>query len=262
MDLLSFDAKKGKRVGPVVLTRDDMIEALQGHLVEAFLVGGAVNVSEESFATILYEIAGFGQFLDDIRDETIPASQKCFGSEEEARKWTEKSPEVRILMLLPEEVVFLAVEWEVLEVKQGKRLLGKDELWETMSNLHGSKFFQSYCVYRHLKENKWCVRSGLMFGCDYLIYCLGPQYYHSSAGVSVCNTINSLQLLTLTRILSHNKKSLILASCQPPEVVDRCLKYEDTKQALVEIVTLKTYFLERNVSRISNSPNELYELNL
>lgn len=81
-----------------------------------------------------------------------------------------------------------------------------------------------------------------------VIYSLGAQHFHASAGVLIADEITPLQLMTLTRILAHNKKALMVATTSGKDSED------------VKIVTMKTYFLERDVSQMSNRANDLYDV--
>ncbi|CAI2349023.1 unnamed protein product [Caenorhabditis sp. 36 PRJEB53466] len=267
MDLLVFDAKKGNRRGkawtPVALDKKDVSEMLGERKIEAFLNGGLVQILDEQVAEILYEMAGIGEWLEDGREESTSVSRTCFGAQNDVEleelsgsNWADLSPVLNILVLTPEETILLAVDWQILELKKGKMPIPREDIWLKMSHLseNPDNFGKSFAVFRFLRENGWIVRSGHTFGCDFLIYCLGAQQFHSSAGVLISDEIDPIRLLTLTRILAHNKKALVLATCGEAKT------FEDSVAAKVEVVTSKTYFLERDVAQISNRKNEVYEV--
>ncbi|CAB60523.3 tRNA-intron lyase [Caenorhabditis elegans] len=275
MDLLVFDAKRNgnhRHVAgrvPVALNKEDLEEVLGFRRIDAFLNGGLVEIFDETASRIIHEMSGIGQWLKDERKESRGVSRSCFSqscgepngklNEQAANEWAELSPIARTLVLTPIETALLSIDWKIINVvKNGKISLSDEEIWTEMRNLYDNpkEFGKVFSVFRFLKMNGWIVTSGHTFGCDYLIYCLGAEFYHSSAGVLIADVIDPRRLLTLTRILSHNKKALIVATTTS-EV--EC--FEDANAVDVKISTMKTYFLERDVAQMSNRCNEVYELN-
>jgi tRNA-splicing endonuclease subunit Sen2 len=45
--------------------------------------------------------------------------------------------------------------------------------------------FFRYAAYHHLRSKGWVVRGGHSLGCDWLVYRLGPPFYHASNTVRV-----------------------------------------------------------------------------
>ncbi|EFP02456.1 hypothetical protein CRE_00989 [Caenorhabditis remanei] len=282
MDLLSFDIKRSRHLTdvPVNFSRNELSEMLGYRKVDAHLIGGLIHIFDEVSSRIIFENSGIGQWLDDGRKENRGVSKTCFRregeeeiscgipnmsgsskekSEEAVKNWTEQSPLMKSLVLSPMETVLLSVDWQILNVRQQENVLTHQEIWNKMKDYDNksSHFGKYYSIYRYLKLNGWTVASGHTFGCDYLIYCLGAQFYHSSAGVLIADNIDPQRLLTLTRILAHNKKALIVATTEKD-----VLNFEDVISVEVKVVTMKTYFLERDVAQISNRQNEIYEVKL
>ncbi|KAK3679700.1 tRNA splicing endonuclease subunit sen2 [Recurvomyces mirabilis] len=48
-----------------------------------------------------------------------------------------------------------------------------------------NKFLLNYVVYHHFRTLGWCVRPGVKFGCDYLLYNRGPVFSHAEFAVVI-----------------------------------------------------------------------------
>ncbi|VDL81265.1 unnamed protein product [Nippostrongylus brasiliensis] len=110
------------------------------------------------------------------------------------------------LYLSPEETAFLALDVEVLVVSENKRHLNADELWLRIKDLGGPKFLKRYVLYRYLRRNGWCVRSGLPYGCEYLIYRGTPSAYHAAAGVKMEGQVDPYLFVGFNRALTNTRK--------------------------------------------------------
>ncbi|XP_063847577.1 tRNA-splicing endonuclease subunit Sen2-like [Scylla paramamosain] len=105
------------------------------------------------------------------------------------------------LSLLPEEALFLSyalgclvlTHEEVDESCKGrKRALDEptshemtiDEMWRVFSQQDAS-FPVKYAVYHHYRTLGWVVKAGLKYGVDYVLYPVGPAFYHSQYAVRV-----------------------------------------------------------------------------
>ncbi|CAI5446291.1 unnamed protein product [Caenorhabditis angaria] len=265
MDLLVFDEKKNYRKNQAeirnIMTKDEFVEMIGYQSFDAVLIGGLIQINDEQISEILYEMAGFGLYLEDIREETKKISENCFfETEDDNDLWAAMQPKTNILVLSAEEAAFLAFDWKVLNIRKLGKCIEKEKLWIKLGEIYGNmqEFSKSFCVFRYLRKNGWKVRSGLTFGCDFLIYCLGPQFFHSSAGVLICDEVEPIKLLSMTRILSHNKKALILASCEITENSN----YEVVSTIEVKIVTFKTHYFDRYVPEIAQKSNDLYEIEI
>ena len=101
-------------------------------------------------------------------------------------------------------------------------LLGDHECWSTFC--HADPMFpQLYVAYRALRNAGWCIRDGLKFGVDFLLYDphSGPEA-HSSYGVLVnppqhtCGERDWLWLQQRIRLTQQTSKALLLCSVDSP----------------------------------------------
>ncbi|XP_068224700.1 uncharacterized protein [Palaemon carinicauda] len=105
------------------------------------------------------------------------------------------------LELLPEEAMYLSYALGCLVVekewvaqgrpqqfkgkqKQGSKEFTIDQLWRKLVN-DDQKFVARYAVYHHYRAKGWVVRSGLKFGADYVLYPVGPPFYHAQFTVMI-----------------------------------------------------------------------------
>lgn len=108
-----------------------------------------------------------------------------------------------------------------------------------------NKFIFDYVVYHHYRSLGWCVRSGIKFGCDMLLYKRGPPFSHAEHAILIVNDQDSIdwfQLTTLTRVIGTVKKNLVIVfvSCpsisQFSDVLDK--KYKDDKARYYDLFQL------------------------
>lgn len=105
------------------------------------------------------------------------------------------------LKLLPEEAMFLSYALGCLVLthegtdesyKGRKRAIDErishemtiDEMWRVFSQQDAS-FPMKYAVYHHYRTQGWVVKAGLKYGVDYVLYPVGPAFYHSQYAVRV-----------------------------------------------------------------------------
>jgi len=81
------------------------------------------------------------------------------------------------MQLMPVEAFFLSSALGVLDVydSEGNLLEGR-KLLEALANNDLEGFLNNYVVYHHFRSKGWCVRSGVKFGTDYLLYKRGPPF--------------------------------------------------------------------------------------
>ena len=78
--------------------------------------------------------------------------------------------ELEVLELMPVEAIFLTFALKVLDIG----------VYELFSQLVGSvveyrqihRLVTQYVAYHHYRSHGWCVRSGIKFGCEYLLLSL------------------------------------------------------------------------------------------
>ncbi|KAJ1356677.1 hypothetical protein KIN20_014416 [Parelaphostrongylus tenuis] len=226
------------------------------HRSRAIIYGGSIIVPDERSSEHIYTHGGYGHYIDEKEDRTnarlfpeapMEGSSERAAFSEERRQWSEKSPLYERLRLSPEETVYLSIDANVLEVCEKDKILTQKELWSRMRDLGGAKFLKKYVAYRFLRRNGWCVRCGLPYGCDYLIYRGNPSSYHAAAGVKIESSLEPRVFVGLNRVLTNMKKALIILTVMVPEALD------ETKPCCADSVhismsTSTTMFVERKMN--------------
>ncbi|CCF56588.1 hypothetical protein KAFR_0B02910 [Kazachstania africana CBS 2517] len=115
------------------------------------------------------------------------------------------------LELMPVEALFLSFAIPVLNIRS-------DDLLNTLFHENANcetinRFINKYVAYHHYRSHGWCVRSGIKFGTDYLLYKRGPPFQHAEICVMVIDSQASNDYTwysTLSRVSSGAKKTLLL----------------------------------------------------
>ena len=99
-------------------------------------------------------------------------------------------PVTEPLCLMAEEAFYLAAELNSLRVSlppphPSTLHLSPDQLWTRLCE-EFSRFPFTYAAYRHYRRKGWVPKTGLKFGVDFILYKDGPDSYHSSYAVLVC----------------------------------------------------------------------------
>lgn len=81
-----------------------------------------------------------------------------------------------------------------------------------------SRFFIEYAVYHHYRSLGWCVRLGIKFGSDMLLYKRGPPFSHAEYAVSImdANCVDWTSISSLARVVGGVKKTLVLVYVDVP----------------------------------------------
>ncbi|CAI4228074.1 unnamed protein product [Auanema sp. JU1783] len=162
--------------------------------------------------------------------------------------WSSKTPSVCSLELSFEEVFYLYFKKNWIVVYEQSNALTAEDLWNVFTRENRSKLVEKLVVYSQLRDFGWCVRSGLTYGCQYLVYKECPSNYHASAGVFIKNATEPNHLVSLTRALTNVKKALIIATITFPTGFN-LLTIDDLKNINVEFLTANTFFPERLENR-------------
>lgn len=114
------------------------------------------------------------------------------------------------LELMPVEAMFLSWALPVLNLSSPLELTS-----HMNSRQEWYKFVCQYVAYHHYRSHGWCVRSGIKFGCDYLLYKRGPPFQHAEFCIMVMNPLDSHEkdytwYSRISRVTSGAKKTLIL----------------------------------------------------
>ncbi|KAK3594836.1 hypothetical protein CHS0354_002887 [Potamilus streckersoni] len=98
------------------------------------------------------------------------------------------------LRLNLEEAFFLSFGLGCLLVlDQDKTPMTLSAMWQKFSNSQ-SRFVPKYIAYHHFRSKGWVPKSGLKFGADFILYRVGPPFYHGSYSVIVRTVFaNTLQ---------------------------------------------------------------------
>lgn len=96
-------------------------------------------------------------------------------------------PVAEPLCLSSEEAFYLVTEKELLTVHTPTALstLSAEELWKEFCS-YCKRFPFTYFAYHHYRKMGWVPKSGFKFGVDFILYKDGPEFYHSSYAVLVC----------------------------------------------------------------------------
>ena len=79
-------------------------------------------------------------------------------------------------------------------------------------------FILEYVVYHHYRSLGWCVRSGIKFGCDMLLYKRGPPFSHAEHAVLIMSDTSHdwSSISSISRVIGGVKKNLVLAFIDGP----------------------------------------------
>lgn len=123
------------------------------------------------------------------------------------------------LELQPIEAFFLTWSLPILS-------LGVDELFTQLFGKRYSDILQpeiyqfiiQYVSYHHYRSHGWCVRSGIKFGSDYLLYKRGPPFQHAEFCIMVMDPTVSRDYTwysTISRVCGVARKTMILCYVEP-----------------------------------------------
>lgn len=83
-----------------------------------------------------------------------------------------------------------------------------------------NKFILDYVVYHHFRSLGWCTRSGIKFGCDFLLYKRGPPFMHAEYGVLVIDSGHQWKswedFMAVSRVVGGVRKTLVLVYVECP----------------------------------------------
>ncbi|AQZ13464.1 SEN2 (YLR105C) [Zygosaccharomyces parabailii] len=131
--------------------------------------------------------------------------------------------QLEALELMPVEAIFLSFAMPVLDITAKDvmhRLVGIPRRYQDIAHL-----IQQYVAYHHYRSHGWCVRSGVKFGCDYLLYQRGPPLEHAEFCVRVLSSDDSYDYTwysSLARVVAGASKTYVLCyveSLEDPETI-------------------------------------------
>ncbi|KAJ8099968.1 SEN2 subunit of the tRNA splicing endonuclease-like protein [Lipomyces tetrasporus] len=121
-----------------------------------------------------------------------------------------------------------------------------------------NSFIVNYVVYHHYRSHGWCVRNGVKFGVDYLLYRRGPPFSHAEFGVIVIplySNESKNQLMRrdwywssgVNRVVGGVKKTMVLCYVKVPDCIDKWHTVEELlKMYEVREVVLRRWIPSRN----------------
>lgn len=146
---------------------------------------------------------------------------------------------LEVLMLQKTEVFFLRFALDVVSVTRDNEVMTLHQLFGACIGgdvQPSSKFILDYVVYHHFRSLGWCVRSGIKFGCDYLLYKRGPPFMHADYTVLVIPSNQKNwkaweDVMAVSRVVSGVKKTLILVYVDVPSAAAFDTIYGETMNA-------------------------------
>jgi tRNA-intron lyase len=109
-------------------------------------------------------------------------------------------------VLMPEEAYHLYQQGKAVLYSQDKAVDGWSTCCEALST-----FPLRYKVYQQFRQQGWAVKSGLLFGCDFVLYSNRLEHQHSEYCVWIVEgPVETLTLLARARATHHVKKNLIV----------------------------------------------------
>ncbi|XP_067667875.1 tRNA-splicing endonuclease subunit Sen2-like [Haliotis asinina] len=144
-------------------------------------------------------------------------------------------PVVEHLLLSFEETFFLSYGLGCLVVTDEKqRNLSLSSLWQRFCSSRAD-FRAKYIAYHYYRSKGWVPKTGLKFGCDFIVYKEGPPFYHGSYSVLVRlvdeetltehpdyahRPLSWISLAGLNRITEHVAKELLICYVIKPRGVN------------------------------------------
>lgn len=131
---------------------------------------------------------------------------------------------IEYLELDPCETLFL-LQMNIIKVKLNEKYIKFNELIKLLVENFGPIIINEYVVYYHYKTLGWCVKNGLKFSCDWVLYSRGPPFSHAEFSVKVINendleynflNDNLIDYSAISRVVSGVKKCLILCFVDGP----------------------------------------------
>lgn len=129
---------------------------------------------------------------------------------------------IEYLELDPCETLFL-LQLNLINVKINDELIFFDKLLELLIENFGPLIINEYIVYYHFRTLGWCIRNGLKFSCDWVLYSRGPPFSHAEFAIKIINeNLDEFDNLTdyqaISRVVSGVKKNLILCFVDGPVI--------------------------------------------
>ncbi|CAB4255466.1 similar to Saccharomyces cerevisiae YLR105C SEN2 Subunit of the tRNA splicing endonuclease, which is composed of Sen2p, Sen15p, Sen34p, and Sen54p [Maudiozyma barnettii] len=136
--------------------------------------------------------------------------------------------QMETLELMPVETIFLSFALDVLDITPSKFIIKccMNDSFDYTDELH--KLLIQYTAYHHYRSHGWCVRSGIKFGSDYILYKRGPPFQHADFCIMVLNSNCSNPYTwysTIARVCGGANKSLVLCYVERTNSKEQIIKW-------------------------------------
>lgn len=132
--------------------------------------------------------------IDDASDDTVNASVD-----------TTSVADLEYLQLLPAETLFL--------LNLGSITITPHVTATDVSRQLGPRGRAEYAVYHYFRSLGWCVRDGLKFGTEFLLYKRGPVFGHAEYAIKVISCHHRYlwtEMATVARVIGTVNKTLVV----------------------------------------------------
>lgn len=176
----------------------------------------------------------------DVNEETV------FNERDSAIVANGELVQLEYLQLMPSEALFLSV----LGCLEVDKCTDHQKLFEHFV-AGDDRFLYDYIVYHHFRSRGWCVRSGVKFGTDYLLYRRGPPFSHAEFGVMVMPTNDADEKdwwwnTSVGRVVGGVKKTLVFCYVTLPESTEGMTLEEILKSSFIREVVYRRWVPTRN----------------
>lgn len=176
---------------------------------------------------------------------------------------------LEFLQLQKVEAFFLAFALDVVKVTLLEKSVASDQKSHsnellTLSQIFNlcsaknpnphNKFILDYVVYHHFRSLGWCVRSGIKFGCDFLLYKRGPPFMHAEyALIVIPNTSEKWKdwedFMSVSRVVGGVRKTLVLIYVDIPSELEFGELFSDNMDKAQFILLLQLYKVTEVISK-------------
>lgn len=137
------------------------------------------------------------------------------------------------MQLMPVEAMFLSEALGNLDVYDtDDTLLEGVDLLYALGYPDQERFLHNYVAYHHFRSKGWCVKSGVKFGTDFLLYKRGPPFSHAEFAVMIVPTYSDEEknkalapewwwTSSVGRVIGGVKKTLVFSYVQIPEEIEQ-----------------------------------------
>jgi tRNA-intron lyase len=150
----------------------------------------------------------FDRHYNQQRPKGLSEQRQLTSFNPEIVDWFKDNIDREEYVLMPVEVLYLYRLGKAI-VYENEHCLSRIELWEVCC--HYPQFPVQFKIYEHYRRNDWIVRSGILYGCDFVLYPNTKEHQHSEYCVWIVQgPVKTLDLLSKARSIHHVKKQLLV----------------------------------------------------